>query len=150
MLNALIIIATFFFMEFVAWFTHKYVMHGFGWYFHKDHHVPHKHPLEKNDVFFLVFAVPSCLLMVFGITYSLDFLLMIGIGIAVYGFAYFMVHEVFIHRRLNWIKRSNNLYLRAIRKAHKVHHKNLGKEHGENFGMLIVPLKYFKEAKQAQ
>ena len=133
-------------MEFVAWFTHKYVMHGLGWYFHKDHHVPHSHTLEKNDLFFLVFAIPSCLAMVVGISQGLESLLMIGIGIAVYGFAYFMVHEVFIHRRLNWFKHSNNFYLRAIRKAHKVHHKQLGKESGENFGMLLVPIKYFKEA----
>jgi beta-carotene 3-hydroxylase len=36
------------------------------------------------------------------------------------------------------------MYFRAIRKAHKVHHKNQFKEEGECFGMLIVPMKYFK------
>ena len=25
-------------MEFMAWFTHKYIMHGFLWVLHKDHH----------------------------------------------------------------------------------------------------------------
>jgi beta-carotene 3-hydroxylase len=39
--------------------------------------------------------------------------------------------------------------LPAIRKAHKVHHKHLGKEDGECFGMLVVPFKYYKEAKKA-
>jgi len=34
----LIVLGAFLFMEFVAWFTHKYVMHGFLWVLHKDHH----------------------------------------------------------------------------------------------------------------
>jgi beta-carotene 3-hydroxylase len=71
--------------------------------------------------------------------------LYIGMGIAIYGFAYFLVHEVFIHQRLPFFKRSDNWYLRAIRKAHKVHHKNQGKEQGESFGMLVVAAKYFRE-----
>jgi beta-carotene 3-hydroxylase len=28
----LVLLASYFFMEFVAWFAHKYVMHGFGWF----------------------------------------------------------------------------------------------------------------------
>lgn len=137
-------------MEFVSWFTHKYLMHGFLWFLHEDHHKPHKHVLEKNDAFFLIFAIPSSLLMIFGSMNGLDFRFFIGLGILFYGIAYFLVHEVFIHQRLPWFKRSNNIYLRAIRKAHKVHHKHLDKEEGECFGMLLVPMKYFREAKKSQ
>jgi beta-carotene 3-hydroxylase len=36
-------------------------------------------------------------------------------------------------------------YFLAIRRAHKVHHKHTGKEEGECFGMLWVPLRYYKE-----
>ena len=147
---ALTTLGTFFFMEFVSWFTHKYVMHGFLWILHEDHHKPHPHIFEKNDAFFLIFAIPSSLLMIFGSMNGLDFRFFIGLGILLYGIAYFLVHEVFIHQRLSWFKRSNNVYLRAIRKAHKVHHKHLDKEHGECFGMLLVPLKYFREAKKSQ
>ena len=64
-----------------------------------------------------------------------------------YGMAYFVVHDVLIHRRFDWFKNTNNKSLRALRQAHKVHHKNMGKEDGECFGMLFVPLKYFREAK---
>ena len=142
--------ATFFLMEFVAWFTHKYVMHGFLWYLHKDHHVKEEGVLEKNDTFFLIFAVPSFLLFFFGAENGMDFRFWIGMGIAIYGFAYFMVHEVFIHQRLKYFRNSDNSYLRAIRKAHKVHHKHLTKQEGECFGMLIVPFKYFWEAKKAK
>lgn len=125
-------------------------MHGFLWFLHEDHHKPHKHVLEKNDAFFLIFAIPSSLLMIFGSMNGLDFRFFIGLGILFYGIAYFLVHEVFIHQRLPWFKRSNNIYLRAIRKAHKVHHKHLDKEEGECFGMLLVPMKYFREAKKSQ
>ena len=141
-----IAIATFFFMEFVAWAAHKYVMHGFLWDWHVDHHLPHKSFFEKNDRFFLVFAVPSALSFILGSVYTSPEVFAIGIGIAVYGFAYFLVHDVFIHQRFKWFKRTDSVYLRAIRKAHKVHHKHLTKEDGECFGMLWVPLKYFKES----
>ena len=36
------IAGTFIFMEFVAWFTHKYVMHGLLWILHRDHHQGHE------------------------------------------------------------------------------------------------------------
>ena len=45
-----IVILTFSFMEFVAWFTHKYIMLGILWHLHKDHHQPNdKSIFEKND-----------------------------------------------------------------------------------------------------
>ncbi len=148
-INVFISIATFLFMEFMAWFTHKYVMHGLGWYFHKDHHQVQPGFFEKNDVFFLIFAIPSWLFIMFGMMADYDWRFYIGLGIALYGLCYFLVHEVFIHQRFSWFKRSDNAYLRAIRKAHKVHHKHQGKEDGESFGMLIVPLKYFRAARQS-
>ncbi len=137
-------------MEFVAWATHKYVMHGFLWKIHEDHHSRGPGILEKNDLFLLIFAIPSWLLIMFGLMFKIEFMVWIGVGIAAYGGSYFLVHDVFIHRRLSWFKNSRNVYLQAIRKAHKVHHKHLTKEDGECFGMLIVPFKYLKEARRAQ
>ena len=65
-LNILISLVSFLAMEVVAWFTHKYIMHGFLWGLHKDHHQPnHDNVFEKNDFFFLIFAVPGivCIVM---------------------------------------------------------------------------------------
>lgn len=134
-------------MECVTWLTHKYVMHGWLWVLHDDHH--NKNPnevLEKNDSFFIIFAIPSILLFAAG-TYLPGYgnYLFVGLGILLYGIAYFLVHEIFIHQRIKLFTRSNNFYLRALRKAHKIHHKHLGKEDGECFGMLWVPTKYFKD-----
>lgn len=138
-------------MEFVAWATHKYVMHGLLWSLHSDHHrKDHYGFLERNDAFFLVFAIPSMVLFVVGSLKGLHTpYLWVGLGILIYGILYFIVHEIFIHQRIKWLRKTSNPYFLAIRKAHKVHHKHLGKEDGECFGMLVVPFKYYREAKKA-
>lgn len=141
-----ITIITFMTMEAVTWLTHKYVMHGFMWYFHADHHRPQKQFWERNDIFFVIFAIPSMALIISGTLAQFDVKFFIGIGIMFYGLAYFLIHDVLIHQRFEWFKRVDNIYFRALRKAHKVHHKHLNKEDGECFGMLLVPMKYFKEA----
>lgn len=144
LLNIGITFLTFLLMECVTWFTHKYVMHGFMWYFHEDHHQPrYQGPFEKNDFFFIVFAIPSMLLFYFGYENGMNYLFFIGLGILLYGIAYFIVHDVIIHRRFKWFKTSKNKYIAGLRKAHKVHHKHLDKQEGECFGMLFVPFKYF-------
>jgi beta-carotene 3-hydroxylase len=127
MISFLIFLSVFLFMECVTWCTHKYVMHGLMWYFHADHHQPkYAHVFERNDIFFVIFAIPSIVLFYFGAAAQFNYLFFIGLGITFYGFCYF------------------NKYLIGLRKAHKVHHKHLGKEHGECFGMLFVPFKYYK------
>lgn len=139
-----ITLATFITMEGVTWCTHKFVMHGFLWYLHEDHHQPkYQNILEKNDAFFVIFAIPSIALFYFGLEPVLNFKFFIGLGILLYGIAYFLVHDVLIHQRFKWFKHTKNKYLLGLRKAHKIHHKHLGKEHGECFGMLFVPKKYF-------
>ena len=146
-LYILITLGTFLAMEFVAWFAHKYVMHGFLWYLHKDHHQHKPGFWEKNDTFFLIFAIPSaaCYILGSAVAEMLP-VFFVGVGISLYGLAYFLVHDIFIHQRFKIFTRTNHRYLKAIRKAHKVHHKHLNPEDGECFGMLVVPAKYIKEA----
>ena len=144
-LGIFIIIITFFAMELVAWATHKYLMHGLLWKLHKDHHVVDKNKkFQKNDFFFLIFAIPSMILIYIGYEYD-NISLFFGLGIALYGLGYFIVHEIIIHQRLRFFKKSNNSYIKSIRMAHKVHHKTLGKYGASSFGMLIVSRKYFKK-----
>lgn len=144
-----ITLTTFVVMEGVTWLTHKYVMHGFLWYLHEDHHQPRYNSVfEKNDLFFVIFAIPSILLFYYGVQPALNFKFFIGLGILFYGIGYFLIHDVLIHRRFKWLDGVNNWYLNALRKGHKVHHKYLTKEDGESFGMLWVPLRFFKEKKK--
>lgn len=140
-----ITIFTFIAMEVITWLTHKYVMHGFMWYFHEDHHQPrYQHIFERNDIFFVIFAIPSILLLYFGVQNGFNYLFFVGLGIMFYGIAYFFVHDIIIHQRFKWFTKTRNKYLVGLRKGHKAHHKHLGKEDGECFGMLFVPFKYFK------
>lgn len=137
-----------FLMEFMAWATHKFLMHGTMWFFHADHHQVEPGFFERNDVFFLIYAIPSWLGIMLGMMYNQYVFVWAGYGIAMYGFIYFLIHDVYIHRRFKWLRDIDHPYFMAIRKAHKVHHKHTGKEHGECFGMLVVPSKYYKEAKE--
>jgi len=143
-----IVLLTFFLMEGITWLTHKYVMHGFLWYLHEDHHQPSPGFFEKNDAFFLIFAIPSWLCIMLGLQHGVYWAAAIGFGIAMYGLGYFIVHEVIIHQRFKWFTRSNNSYVRTIRWAHKMHHKHLGKEDGESFGMLFVAKKYWDKVRR--
>jgi beta-carotene 3-hydroxylase len=133
-------------MEFMAWFTHKFIMHGFLWHLHKDHHKKdHDSWFERNDTFFIFYAVVSISFLYLWGYKSLWIGLPVGLGIMAYGIAYFTVHDIFIHQRFKIFKNADNWYARGIRRAHKIHHKHLGKNKGENFGMLFVPFKYFKK-----
>lgn len=142
----LVFLGTFSLMEFMAWFTHKYVMHGFLWSIHKDHHIKdHKGWFERNDLFFIFYAIVSMSFIVLWSDYNLWIGLPVGLGILAYGITYFLVHDIFIHQRFKIFRTANNRFAKGLRRAHKMHHKHIGKEDGECFGLLVVPFKYFKK-----
>src|SRR5690606_27515014 len=131
-INILIVLAAFISMELVAWFTHKYVMHGLLWILHKDHHKKESSGFfEHNDFFFLIFAIPGITALYFGMKNDYNFLFWIGLGITLYGLAYFLVHDIFIHQRFKLFRNSDNAYFKAIRRAHNVHHQTQDKAAGE-------------------
>jgi len=123
-------------MECVSWGIHKYLFHGPLWFLHKSHHEARHGFLEWNDLFAILFAAISIWLMYIDRAH-LGYRFCIGLGITLYGLTYFIVHDWFVHRRLKTFK-SNNTYLNAVRRAHKIHHKNMGKKNGKAFGLLFV------------
>ncbi len=142
-----VFLLSFFGMEFAAWFTHKYVMHGLLWYLHKDHHQKEPGFFEKNDSFFLIFAIPSWLFIMYGMMHGNDWKLFYGLGILAYGSCYFLVHDVLIHKRFDWFSNIRNPYFKAIIRAHQTHHRVRGKQGASCFGMLWVPIEFFKREK---
>ncbi|MEY4133893.1 MAG: fatty acid hydroxylase [Saprospiraceae bacterium] len=147
-LYVLIVLATVLLMEFVAWSAHKFLMHGWLWSWHEDHHKPHhekKGFFEKNDLFFLVFAIPSAVSYIVGLATPQRWLLFVGIGISIYGLIYFLIHDVYIHQRFRWFRQLDNRYSRGILRAHGAHHAKTGKYDCESFGLLIVNPKYFRK-----
>ncbi len=140
---ALIVIGTFLFWEFVAWFTHKYIMHGFLWVWHKSHHSVHNHALEKNDWFAVVFSLPSIALFYYASIVSYNpYLLAVGLGILCYGVFYIVFHDFLVHQRIKWRLGKKTKYLERMINAHYIHHSKHTKEKCEAFGFLYAPKKY--------
>jgi beta-carotene 3-hydroxylase len=142
-ISGLIVIATFLFWEFVAWFTHKYIMHGFLWSWHRSHHTVHDHLLEKNDLFALVFSIPSIWIFYYFslVTYN-PYMLAVGLGIFCYGAFYFLFHDIIVHQRLKWRPQNRSRYLQRMIHAHYIHHAKHSKHGCEAFGFLYAPKKY--------
>lgn len=143
LLCALIVIATFLFWEFVAWFTHKYIMHGILWSWHRSHHTVHDHALERNDLFAVVFSLPSIgILYYFSIHNYNPYWISVGIGILCYGIFYLIFHDIIVHQRIRWRPAKRSKYLERMINAHYIHHSRHTKEDCEAFGFLYAPKKY--------
>lgn len=145
-INILIVLGFFVLMEAAAWFTHKYIMHGFMWVWHKSHHEPRHGVLERNDLFSVVFSIPSIVLIAIGY-YEQDWKLYAGIGIALYGLAYFLVHDVFVHQRIKWLQKTKVPYFKAMRQTHYLHHTFHKKEGAKAFGFIFVRPSFLKKYK---
>lgn len=137
-----IVIATVLAMELVAWASHKYIMHGFGWAWHRDHHEPHQNVLEKNDLFGLFGAAISIAMFALGSEWVIGGAAWwpgtwIGLGVLIYGVIYTLVHDGLVHQRyFRWVPRSG--YARRIVQAHKLHHATIGKAGGVSFGFVFA------------
>lgn len=124
--------------ELFSYFAHRFLFHGIFWKIHITHHQPRKSIFELNDIFSLIFALISIALIIFGNEFSAP----IGFGIAIYGVLYFIVHDLFTHRRFLPFKSKNEIILN-VRAAHQKHHQSVEKSGLEPFGLFLF--KYNKE-----
>lgn len=138
----LIVIVTILAMEMVAWSSHKYIMHGWGWGWHRDHHEPHDNLLEKNDLYGVVGAIMSISCFMWGWPvvmgeYAWPNATWIGVGILGYGIIYTLIHDGLVHQRyFKWVPKKG--YAKRLVQAHKLHHATIGKEGGVSFGFLFA------------
>lgn len=139
----LIVLVTFTFMEGVAWFSHKYIMHGFGWNWHKDHHNHHNGFFEKNDYYAVFFSILASSTIIYGsVNPGFWYLMYFGFGVTLYGIAYFVFHDLIVHRRIKFKYSAKSRYMKRIMNAHYHHHKVHTKEGAQAFGFLFAPKKY--------
>ncbi|NMW32096.1 beta-carotene hydroxylase [Altererythrobacter sp. RZ02] len=143
-----IIVASVVGMELFAWWAHKYIMHGWGWGWHRDHHEPHDNRFEKNDLFAVVFGTIVFFMFLAGYHYSAA-LWWTAFGITVYGLIYTLVHDGLVHQRY-WKYVPKRGYAKRLVQAHKLHHATIGKEGGVSFGFVFArdPAKLKAELKQ--
>jgi beta-carotene 3-hydroxylase len=142
LIPTLIVIATVVAMELIAWSSHKYVMHGFGWAWHRDHHEPHDNRLEKNDLYALVGAALSIAMFAVGSPLVLGADAWwpgtwIGLGVLIYGVIYTLVHDGLVHQRwFRWVPKRG--YAKRLVQAHKLHHATVGRQGGVSFGFIFA------------
>lgn len=125
-------------MEGFAWWAHKYVMHGWGWGWHRSHHEPHDDLLEKNDLYAVVFASVAIGLFVIG-GLGLPLVTAVATGVTLYGFLYFVVHDGLVHQRWPFRYVPHRGYAKRLVQAHRLHHAVRGRDHGVSFGFLYAP-----------
>lgn len=138
LLNTLIVVLTVVAMEVFSIVAHKYVMHGFGWGWHKSHHEARSGWFEKNDLYAVVFAGVAIALIYAG-TRGHHPLEWIGAGMTAYGFLYFVAHDGLVHRRWPFRYVPKSGYLKRLYQAHRMHHAVEGKDGAVSFGFLYAP-----------
>ena len=133
-----IVAATVAAMEAVAALVHRYVMHGWGWGWHKSHHAPRAGALEKNDLYALVFTGIS--LLFFTVLAELwPPFWWVGVGTVVYGLLYTLLHDGLVHRRLPIGRAPRSAYLKRLVQAHRLHHAVKDRQGAVSFGFLWAP-----------
>jgi beta-carotene 3-hydroxylase len=124
-------------MEFVAWATHRWLMHGPLWALHRSHHAPRDGRFERNDLFALAFATPAVLLFAYGSQPGHELAWWAALGITSYGLLYALVHDGWIHRRWPMPRATRSRYLRRLVQAHRLHHAVRERDGAVSFGFLL-------------
>jgi beta-carotene 3-hydroxylase len=127
-------------MEGVAYAAHRWVMHGPGWFLHASHHRARNGPFEANDLYALIFAIPSILLLYGGVNLDWgNWAIWVGAGITAYGMIYFGFHDVIVHQRVRHRYLPRSTYMKRIVQAHRLHHATETKHGSVSFGFIWAP-----------
>ena len=136
----LLLVATIIAMEGVAYAAHRWVMHGPGWLLHASHHRPRVGRFEANDLYAVIFAAPSILLIFGGVNLGWgSWAVWVGAGIASYGGIYFGFHDVIVHKRIGHRYVARSAYMKRIVQAHRLHHAVETKRGAVSYGFLWAP-----------
>ena len=139
--SLILFVATVAFMEGFAYVMHRWVMHDrLGWILHESHHRPRAGLFELNDLYGVIFALPSILLIYLGVQQGWGWpATSIGVGIAAYGAIYFGFHDVIVHRRIEHRIVPRSDYFKRIVQAHRIHHIVESREGTVSFGFVYAP-----------
>jgi beta-carotene 3-hydroxylase len=135
-------------MELMSILVHRWLFHGFLWSIHRSHHTSRKGVFEHNDIFTLIFGVIAAALIIFSAPDKLSSAAFaIGLGMTIYGLFYFVLHDLFIHRRFLPFGSRNRILL-AVRAAHQRHHQKSTKDGVGPFGLFIFDYRDRSESKK--
>jgi beta-carotene 3-hydroxylase len=127
-------------MEGFAYVMHRWVMHGPGWFLHESHHRARTGRFELNDLYGVVFAIPSIALIYGGVQSDWGiWATSVGVGIAGYGAIYFGFHDIIVHHRTSLRFVPKGRYMKRIVQAHRLHHVVESKHGTVSFGFIWAP-----------
>ena len=143
------VVTSFAVMEVSSYILHRFFFHGVFWKVHKTHHEKSHSLFELNDLFSTAFSILAIVLMVIGAQDNLleSVCFPIGLGITIYGFLYFIIHDLYTHKRFASFK-SNNRILNIIKKAHNKHHQSIDKHGNEPYGLFLFDYELFSKKKK--
>lgn len=127
-------------MEYWARWAHRALWHASLWHMHESHHRPREGPLELNDIFAIINAVPAIALLSYGFFHKgliSGLCFGAGLGITVFGMAYMFVHDGLVHKRFPVGPIANVPYFRRVAAAHQIHHSD--KFNGVPYGLFLGP-----------
>jgi beta-carotene 3-hydroxylase len=113
-------------MELWAGLLHGRFWHGMLWPIHRSHHSKRRGRFETNDALSALHAPIAIAMILYGCVAEpgvlREVLFGTGIGMTMFGVAYLIFHDGFVHGRLplRWLGKVP-LFAR-IRDAHRVHH----------------------------
>ena len=131
-------------LEVASYVLHRYLFHGPLWKIHQSHHRAGPGRFEWNDLFSVAFAALAMGLLWLGRAdpgRSVAFPL--GVGIALYGVLYFILHDLYTHRRFLPFKTQSRA-AQTIRRAHQRHHQSAEKDGQEPYGLFLFPYHRYK------
>ncbi len=109
-------------MEPISAAIHRWFGHGPGWVLHRSHHEDELVGLEANDVIPAVSALLTMVAFWVGVSVpGAAAAVPLALGATIYGLAYFVLHDLYIHRRIPLLPR-RVAWLEPIRLAHLEHH----------------------------
>ncbi len=110
-------------MEPISAGVHRWFGHGWGWVFHRSHHEDELVGFEANDIIPAVSA--GLTMLAFWVGVSVDgaaAAVPLAAGATIYGLVYFVIHDLYIHRRLPLLPHHVS-WLEPFKQAHLDHHR---------------------------
>ena len=135
-------------MELWSRLLHGRVWHGALFSVHRSHHRHRTGRFEANDVLSATHAPIAAALVVVGCQmHGIGGAVVrgIGIGMTLFGIAYVVVHDGFVHGRLPVGFLARFRFFRRIRGAHRLHHR----DGGAPYGLFAGPREVRREVRHA-
>lgn len=121
-------------MELWAALLHGRAWHAILWRVHRSHHRARRGRFEANDALSVLHAPIAIVAILYGCRAEVgvlrEIVFGVGVGMSVFGVAYFVVHDGLVHGRLPVAALARLPYFARVRDAHLEHHAHADGPYG--------------------